>query len=101
VIEAETQILADTGLSSDEAEHRLKQLGPAEPHTSRSTASIVAGNIFTLFNLIIGVFFILILSLGLFADAIFGLIAIVNSWIGIRQEMKAKETLDGDRAARR
>ena len=94
MIEAETQILADTGLSSDEAEHRLKQLGPAEPHTSRSTASIVAGNVFTLFNLIIGVFFILILSLGLFADAIFGLIAIVNSWIGIRQEMKAKETLD-------
>jgi P-type E1-E2 ATPase len=54
----------------------------------------VAGNVFTLFNAIIGVFFILILSLGLFADAIFGLIAIVNSWIGIRQEMKAKETLD-------
>ena len=34
------------------------------------------------------------LSLGLFADAIFGLIAIVNSAIGIRQELKAKETLD-------
>ncbi len=31
---------------------------------------------------------------GLFADALFGLIAIVNSYIGIRQELKAKETLD-------
>ncbi len=82
------------GLSSTEAEHRLKELGPAQPHSSRSTSSIVAGNVFTLFNAIIGVFFILILSLGLFADAIFGLIAIINSWIGIRQEMKAKETLD-------
>ncbi|MDQ2700140.1 MAG: HAD-IC family P-type ATPase, partial [Actinomycetota bacterium] len=82
------------GLSSVEAERRLDELGPAPPNSSRSTASIVAGNVFTLFNLIIGVFFILIMSLGLFADAIFGLIAIVNSYIGIRQELKAKETLD-------
>ncbi len=85
---------AGQGLSSEEAARRLKDLGPAEPHTSRSTSSIIAGNVFTLFNAIIGVFFILILSLGLFADAIFGLIAIVNSYIGIRQELKAKETLD-------
>ena len=33
-------------------------------------------------------------SLGLYADALFGLIAIINSCIGIRQELKAKETLD-------
>src|SRR5690606_32465418 len=82
------------GLSSSEAAARLNDLGPARPHSSRSTSSIVAGNVFTLFNLIIGIFFILILSLGLWADAIFGLIAIVNTWIGIRQELKAKETLD-------
>ncbi len=82
------------GLSSVEAADRLHELGPAQPHSSRTTSSIVASNVFTLFNLIIGVFFILILSLGLWADAIFGLIAIVNTWIGIRQEMKAKETLD-------
>ena len=65
-----------------------------ENTSSRSVASIVAANVLTLFNAIIGVFFILILSLGLWADAIFGLIAIVNSAIGIRQELKAKETLD-------
>ena len=56
--------------------------------------SIVAGNVFTLFNAIIVVFFVLILTLGLLADALFGVIAIVNSAIGIRQELKAKETLD-------
>ena len=65
-----------------------------EPPTSRSVASIVAGNVFTLFNAILGVFFVLMLALGLFADALFGLIAVVNSAIGIRQELKAKETLD-------
>jgi cation-transporting ATPase E len=82
------------GLSSAEAARRLARLGPLESPTSRSTASIVVANVVTLFNAIIGVFFILILSLGLFADAIFGLVAIVNSAIGIRQELKAKETLD-------
>ncbi|MFN8141336.1 MAG: cation-translocating P-type ATPase [Solirubrobacterales bacterium] len=96
--ETATQVLpADDpgrGLSGSEAAERLRSLGPAQPHSSRSTSSIVAGNVFTLFNLIIGIFFVLILSLGLIADAIFGMIAIVNTWIGIRQEMKAKETLD-------
>ncbi len=82
------------GLSSKEAAKRLRDLGPVEDRTSRSVASIVAGNVFTFFNLIIGVFFVFILSLGLFADALFGFIAVVNSYIGIRQEMKAKETLE-------
>ncbi len=84
----------EQGLSSAEAAGRLRKLGPPAESSSRSTSSIVAGNVFTLFNAIIGVFFVLILSLGLFADAAFGLIAIVNSYIGIRQELKAKATLD-------
>ncbi len=91
---ATSQPLAERGLSSAEAKQRLRKLGPPPETSSRSTASIVAGNVFTLFNAIIGVFFVLILSLGLFADAVFGLIAIVNSYIGIRQELKAKATLD-------
>ncbi len=89
-----TDPAADRGLTGDEAERRLAGLGPMQETSSRSTSSIIAGNVFTLFNLIIGIFFILILSLGLFADAIFGVIAIINSYIGIRQELKAKETLD-------
>ena len=82
------------GLSSAEAARRLERLGPVEDSSSRSVSSIVAANVFTLFNAIIGFFFILILSLGLWADAIFGFIAALNSYIGIRQELKAKETLD-------
>ncbi len=84
----------DQGLSTAEAKARLRQLGPPPETSSRSVSSIVAGNVFTLFNAIIGVFFVLDLGLGLYADSIFGLIAVVNSAIGIRQELKAKATLD-------
>ena len=95
---AATQVLADDaalkGLSSAEAAKRLRKLGSPKEGSSRSTASIVAGNVFTLFNAIIGFFGILILSLGLLADAAFLGIAIVNSYIGIRQELKAKRTLE-------
>jgi cation-transporting ATPase E len=89
-----TDAATEQGLSAAEAAKRLRKLGPPPETSSRSASSIVAGNVFTLFNAIIGVFFVLILALGLFADSVFGLIAIVNSWIGIRQELKAKRTLD-------
>ncbi len=82
------------GLSAKEAKTRLRHLGAPEERSSRSASSIIAGNVFTLFNAIIGVFFVVVLSLGLFADALFGLIAIVNSYVGIRQELKAKDVLD-------
>jgi P-type E1-E2 ATPase len=89
-----TDTATERGLSSATAAKRLRELGPPSETSSRSVSSIVAGNVFTLFNAIIGGFFVLILSLGLFADAVFGLIAILNSYIGIRQELKAKRTLD-------
>jgi cation-transporting P-type ATPase E len=85
---------AGQGLSDSEAAKRLRKLGAPPETSSRSTSSIVAGNVFTLFNAIIGVFFVLDLGLGLYADSLFGLIAVVNSYIGIRQELKAKATLD-------
>jgi cation-transporting ATPase E len=89
-----TDAATEQGLSAAEAAERLRKLGAPPETSSRSVSSIVAGNVFTLFNAIIGVFFVLILSLGLFADSVFGLIAIVNSYIGIRQELRAKRTLD-------
>jgi cation-transporting P-type ATPase E len=91
---AMVQPATDQGLSNAEAAKRLRQLGSPPETSSRSTSSIVAGNVFTLFNAIIGAFFILDLGLGLYADSIFGLIAVLNSYIGIRQELKAKATLD-------
>jgi cation-transporting ATPase E len=89
-----TDAAIERGLSSATAAKRLRELGQPAEVSSRSTSSIVAGNVFTLFNAIIGAFFILDLGLGLYADSIFGLIAVINSYIGIRQELKAKRTLD-------
>ncbi|HEX4668546.1 MAG TPA: HAD-IC family P-type ATPase [Solirubrobacterales bacterium] len=89
-----TDAAIEQGLSSATAAKRLRELGPPAEDSSRSVSSIVAGNVFTLFNAIIGVFFVLDLGLGLYADSLFGLIAVVNSYIGIRQELKAKATLD-------
>lgn len=91
---ATVRAAAEQGLSNKEASARLRKLGPPPQTSSRSTASIVAGNVFTLFNAIIGVFFVLDLALGLYADSLFGLVAVINSYIGIRQELKAKATLD-------
>ena len=91
---AQVQASVETGLSGAEAERRLRELGPPPQTSSRSTSSIIAGNVFTLFNGIIAVFFVLDIGLGLWADALFGVIAAVNAYIGIRQELKAKATLD-------
>lgn len=91
---ATTDAAGERGLTGAEAAARLRKLGPPPETSSRSVSSIVAGNVFTLFNAVIGVFFVLDLGLGLYADSIFGLIAVVNSWIGIRQELQAKRTLD-------
>jgi magnesium-transporting ATPase (P-type) len=84
----------DQGLTGKEAAARLRKLGQPPEDSSRSLASIVAANVFTLFNAIIAGFFVLDIGLGLYADALFGVIAVVNSSIGIYQEKKAKETLD-------
>lgn len=61
---------------------------------SRSVASILAGNIFTRFNAIITAMLAVILVFGHPADALFGVVMVLNALIGIVQELRAKQTLD-------
>jgi cation-transporting P-type ATPase E len=83
------------GLSSDEAARRLAARGAGEgQHTSRSLASIVRENVFTLVNAIALGFLVLIVVAGAWADAIFAVIIVVNTAIGITQELLAKRKLD-------
>ncbi|MET9251792.1 HAD-IC family P-type ATPase [Nonomuraea sp. NPDC003709] len=62
--------------------------------SSRSLSAIVRANVFTLFNLVIGVLWALVLIFGEWQDSLFGLVIVANVLIGIIQELRAKRTLD-------
>lgn len=62
--------------------------------TSRSVKDILRANIFTRFNALLLILVVIVLFVGSPVDALFGLIAVVNSAIGIFQELRAKRTLD-------
>lgn len=62
--------------------------------SSRSLATILRVNIFTLFNGVVGSAFILLLILGQWKDALFGLAVVSNVIIGVIQEYRSKRILD-------
>lgn len=61
---------------------------------SRSITDILRSNVFTLFNGIIFAAMILVIITGQWRDAIFGLVIIVNTGIGLFTELRAKRALD-------
>ena len=84
-----------TGLTEAEAQRRLAERGEVEPPaTSRSYKSIVRANVFTVFNVILVAFGVLTLAFADWRDALFLVILVVNSGIGILQEVRAKRSLD-------
>ncbi|MBS3942574.1 MAG: HAD-IC family P-type ATPase, partial [Actinobacteria bacterium] len=84
------------GLSSAEVRDRvtagLTNAGLARP--SRTFGEIVRANVLTRFNYLIGALLAVILVVAPIQDALFGLVAIANTLIGIAQELRAKRTLD-------
>lgn len=62
--------------------------------SSRSFWSILRGNLFTLFNMVVGLCFVVLLVLGQWKDALFGLVVVSNILIGIVQEFRSKRALD-------
>jgi cation-transporting P-type ATPase E len=61
---------------------------------TRSVADIVRANVFTRINAILAVLFAIVLATGSLINALFGLLIIVNSVVGMVQELRAKQTLD-------
>jgi cation-transporting ATPase E len=55
---------------------------------------IVKSNLVTLFNILLGVLLVVVLIVAPPQDALFGVVLITNSAIGIIQELRAKKTLD-------
>jgi cation-transporting ATPase E len=82
------------GLTEAEAARRLSERPPSEPPSSRSYASIVRANVFTVFNLILAVAGTATLVFGEWQDALFLGVLVSNSAIGITQEVRAKRALD-------
>lgn len=62
--------------------------------TNRSLWEIVRTNVLTLFNAIVGTSFVVLLLLGSWQDALFGLATVGNAVIGVVQEYRAKRSLD-------
>jgi cation-transporting ATPase E len=86
----------ERGLSSDEVRERVLrgEVNSVPTGTSRSVVAILASNLFTRFNVLLGVLLVAILVIGPLQDALFGLVLLVNTPIGIAQELRAKWTLD-------
>jgi cation-transporting P-type ATPase E len=61
---------------------------------TRSVADIVRANVFTRINAILAVLFAIVLATGSLINGLFGLLIIVNSVVGMVQELRAKQTLD-------
>jgi cation-transporting ATPase E len=84
------------GLTADDVAARVAQgqTNVSGERTSRSLTEILRANIFTRFNFILGTLLVAILAVGQLQDALFGIVLVSNSLIGIVQEVRAKRTLD-------
>ncbi|QKV94346.1 cation-translocating P-type ATPase [Streptomyces sp. NA02950] len=84
------------GLTAAEVAERVArgEVNDVPVRSSRSVTEIVRANVFTRFNAIIGVLFLIILVVGPIQDGLFGFVIVANTLIGIVQELRAKKTLD-------
>ncbi|WP_432077450.1 HAD-IC family P-type ATPase [Streptomyces sp. YPW6] len=84
------------GLTTAEVAERVArgEVNDVPVRSSRSLAEIVRANVFTRFNLIIGVLWAIMLFVAPIQDSLFGFVIVANTGIGIIQEWRAKKTLD-------
>jgi cation-transporting ATPase E len=84
------------GLTDAEVRERVARglVNGGDDRTSRTYGEIIRANVLTRFNAILGTMLVIVLAVGSPADALFGIILVVNSLIGIVQEVRAKRTLD-------
>ncbi|NXY99359.1 HAD-IC family P-type ATPase, partial [Streptomyces sp. BR123] len=84
------------GLTTAEVAERVARgaVNDVPVRSSRSTADIVRANVFTRFNAIIGVLWLVMLIVAPIQDSLFGFVILANTGIGIIQELRAKKTLD-------
>jgi cation-transporting P-type ATPase E len=88
--------VAPTGLTAAEVAERVAsgQVNDVPPAPTRTVAEIVRANVLTRFNFLLGSLLVVILWVGPLQDALFGLVLVANTLVGIVQEVRAKRTLD-------
>ena len=84
------------GLTQEEVQKRIEagQVNHVKAGNTRSYASIILGNTLTFFNLLNVVFFVGVLLVGSYKNGLFMLVILINTGIGIFQEIRTKRTLD-------
>lgn len=85
-----------TGLTSAEVAEREAngQINRDDDDAGRTFGQIVRANALTRFNAILGTLLVAVLATGRLLDALFGFVLILNTVIGVFQEVRAKRTLD-------
>ncbi|MDD6189895.1 MAG: HAD-IC family P-type ATPase [Clostridiales bacterium] len=86
----------DLGLSEAEVARRVSEgcTNAASDTNTRSIREIVLSNIFTYFNLVFAILAACVILVGSFRDLTFMPVVIINTAIGIFQEIRSKKTLD-------
>ena len=84
------------GLSAAEVAERVARglVNDVPSAPTRTIGQIVRANVLTRFNLLLGSLLAVILVVGPLQDALFGLVIVANTLVGIVQELRAKRTLD-------
>ena len=84
------------GLTSAQVAQRVAggEANDTGRRTSRPVPDIVRANVATRFNAIVGALCAVVLVTGHPQDALFGLVIVANTGIGVIQELRAKRTLD-------
>ncbi|GAQ52244.1 cation-translocating P-type ATPase [Streptomyces acidiscabies] len=88
--------LPASGLTTAEVAERVArgEVNDVPVRSSRTFGEIVRANVFTRFNAIIGVLWVITLVVAPIQDGLFGFVILANTGIGIIQEWRAKQTLD-------
>ncbi|MGI8662461.1 MAG: HAD-IC family P-type ATPase [Acidimicrobiales bacterium] len=84
------------GLGAAEVDERVRTglVNRVSGRSSRSVAEIVRANVVTRFNAILGTLLLVILVVGPLNDALFGIVLVSNTVIGVVQELRSKLALD-------
>lgn len=87
---------APSGLTAAEVEERIAQglTNRTDITTGKTTAQIIRSNLFTYFNLIFLILAVLLCLVCSYRNLTFLPVIIINTVIGIVQELRAKSTLD-------